>query len=130
MNTFTSTTQITRPVSDIYAYLSDFNNHRVLMPDNVQAWSSDYNDASFNVQGITLKLSITERESNSRIAITPTKKAPFDLKLVWDLASNNGTSEITLTITAELNMMMKMMVAGPLQKLADHQTETLARVMV
>ena len=130
MNTFTSTTQITRPVSDIYAYLSDFNNHRVLMPDNVQAWSSDQDQASFNVQGITLKLSITERESNSRIAITPTEKAPFDLKLVWDLASNNGTSEITLTITAELNMMMKMMVAGPLQKLADHQTETLARVMV
>lgn len=130
MNTFKSTIQIATPVSDIYAYLSDFNNHRALMPENVKDWSSAYDEASFNVQGITLRLKITEREQDSRILITPLEKPPFDVKLVWELVSGNGISEITFTITAELNMMMKMMVAGSLQKLADYQTDKLAHLMV
>lgn len=100
------------------------------MPDVVQNWASDYDEASFTVQGMTLKLKITEREKDSRLFIAPVEQPPFDIKMVWDLKSDNSASEITFTITAELNMMFKMMVSGPLQKLADHQTEALSRLMV
>lgn len=125
MSTFTSTIEIKKPANEVYTFLADFNNHKVLMPDNVKGWTSNYDEASFDVQGMRLKVKIATRETDSRIAIVPVEKPPFDVKLVWEIKSGNDLSVVTFTITAELNMMMKMMVSGPLQKLAEYQTHAL-----
>ena len=130
MSTFTSTVTINRPAEDIFNFLADFNNHKGLMPDNVVNWSSTYNDAYFEVANmLKLSLNITERRPNSYIDILPVEKPPFPVKLNWEIKSGNDTSEVTFTITAELNMMMKMMASGPLQKLAEHQTQALVNLL-
>ena len=126
MSTFKSTVTINRPADEVFNFLADFNNHQGLMPDNVVNWSSDYDNAYFEVPNmLKLSLKITERTPNSYIEISPVEKPPFAVKLNWEIKSGNDTSEVTFTITAELNMMMKMMASGPLQKLAEHQTQAL-----
>lgn len=96
------------------------------MPSNVVNWSSSYNEASFEVPNmLKLSLKITQRQPDTSIEISPVEKPPFDVTLNWEIKSGNDTSEVTFTITAELNMMMKMMASGPLQKLAEHQTQAL-----
>ncbi len=130
MSTFTSTVTLTQPAEKVFNFLADFNNHKGLMPDNVTNWSSSYNEAYFEVQNmLKLRLKISERHPDTFIEIIPVEQPPFDVKLTWEIKSGNDTSEVTFTITAELNMMMKMMASGPLQKLAEHQTQALQSLL-
>lgn len=130
MATFESKIFINRPASDVYQFLADFNNHGQLMPDNVQNWSASYNEAGFMVQNtIKLSLQITERAENRAVNITAVNNPPFPIQLNWLLDANDNGTDVTYTIEAELNMMMKMMVSTPLQKLADHEVNSLAALL-
>jgi carbon monoxide dehydrogenase subunit G len=130
MTTFESSTVINRPVNDVYIFLKDMNNHHKLMPENVQDWSSTMDEASLMIQNmIKLSLKISERVENETIRIITIGKQPFEIGLQWQLFPNNGETKVVYTIKADLNMMMKMMASGPLQKLADHEVHTLANVL-
>lgn len=100
------------------------------MPDNVVNWSSNFDEANFEVPNmLKLSLKITERRPYSYIEISAIEQPPFAITLSWEIKSGNDASEVTFTITAELNMMMKMMASGPLQKLAQHQTQALTGLL-
>lgn len=131
MTVIESTTDINQPVEKVYAFLADLNNHQQLMPENIYNWSSTNDEASFTIQNMAkLAIKISNRVENEELTAIPTEKAPFDLELKWTVADNgNGGTTAKHIITADLNMMMKMLAAGPLQKLANHQTERLAEVL-
>jgi len=100
------------------------------MPESVQDWSSTVNEASFSVQNmLKLSLKIAERREDEEIKIIPSGKPPFDMELKWILSANNEQTNVTFTILADLNMMMKMMASGPLKKLADHEVEALVKIL-
>lgn len=108
MAIFESKITISRPVSDVYQFLADFNNHGQLMPDNVQNWSASYNEAGFMVQNtIKLSLQIAERIENEAVNITAINNPPFPVQLNWLLEANGDSTDVTFTINAELNMMIK-----------------------
>lgn len=131
MTVIESTTEVNLPVEKVYAFLADMNNHQQLMPENIYNWSSTEDEASFTIQNMAkLAIKITSRIENKEIIAVPTEKAPFDLELKWTVADNgNGGTTASHIISADLNMMMKMLAAGPLKKLADHQTERLAEIL-
>ncbi len=127
MASFTSKINIKRSLTDVYQFLADFNNHQQLMPDNVQNWTSTYNEANFGIQNmVQLSLKIAERIENKSIKILAVNGPPFPVQLSWELTGDADNTLAIFTINAELNMMMKMMASGPLQKLADHETSSLA----
>jgi hypothetical protein len=132
MTVIESTTEINLPVEKVYAFLADLNNHQQLMPENIYNWSSTEDTASFTIQNMAkLAIAITSRTPNEELIAIPTEKAPFDLELKWTVADNGqGGTTAKHIISADLNMMMKMIAAGPLQKLADHQTGKLKEVLV
>ncbi len=74
---------------------------------------------------LKLSLKIGERVADQEIKIIPAEKPPFDLELKWELLADGDHTDVTFTITAELNMMMKMLATGPLQKLADDESANL-----
>ncbi|AOM76035.1 SRPBCC family protein [Pedobacter steynii] len=131
MTVIESTTDINQAVEKVYAFLADLNNHQQLMPENIYNWSSTNDEASFTIQNMAkLAIKISSRVENQELIAIPTEKAPFDLELKWTVADNgNGGTTAKHIISADLNMMMKMLAAGPLQKLANHQTERLAEVL-
>lgn len=130
MSVFESKVTINKPIDTIYQFLSDFNNHQQLMADNVQDWSSTFNEASFGIQNmVKLFLKIEDRIENQEIRIIPSQKPPFELELKWTLLPNNNGTDVIFTISADLNMMMKMVASGPLQKLADQETQKLAALI-
>lgn len=101
------------------------------MPDNILDWASSTDQARFNIQNIAkLALKIDSRTENTGIKIIPFEKPPFDLELTWLLADAGTHTEVAFTIAADLNMMMKMLASGPLQKLADHETQKLTELFV
>ncbi|MGV3509578.1 MAG: SRPBCC family protein [Sphingobacteriaceae bacterium] len=131
MSIFESKAEINKPVSEVFNFLSDFNNHQKLMPENISNWSSTPDEASFSVQNMAkLVLKISNRIPNQTIIIVPAAEVPFNVEMRWVVADlGNNTTEAILTISAELNMMMKMMASGPLQKLVNHQTEALKKLV-
>lgn len=130
MSTFQSKITINLPVSQVYTFLADMNNHQQLMPDSITEWSSTVDEASFNIQNmVKLSLKVDSRIPDQKISIIPAAKPPFDMNLSWTLSGDENETTVIYTISADLNMMMKMMASGPLQKLADHETYTLAKVL-
>ena len=132
MNTLIeSVTTINKPITEVYAFLSDLNNHQQLMPENIYNWSSTADEARFTIQNMAkLAIKVSSRVDNQEIVAIPSEEAPFALELKWSLKDlGNGTTEAKHIISAELNMMMKMLASGPLQKLADHQTAKLNEIL-
>ena len=131
MTVFESKEEINRPVGEVYAFLADFNNHQQLMPDNVSGWSSTKDEARFSIQNMAnLALRISNRIENNTIIIVPAQQVPFNVEIRWVVtALTENTSEAILTLSAELNMMMKMMASGPLKKLVNQQTQQLKSLL-
>jgi carbon monoxide dehydrogenase subunit G len=131
MTIIESTTTVSQPVDKVYAFLADLNNHQQLMPENIYNWSSTEDEASFTIQNMAkLAIRISDRVENKELTAIPTEKAPFEIELKWTVEDNgNGGTTAKHIISADLNMMMKMLAAGPLQKLADHQTQKLQDVL-
>lgn len=131
MTIIESTVELDLPVDKVYLFLEDLNNHQQLMPENIYNWSSTTDEASFTIQNMAkLALKISNRVPNSEVVAIPKEKPPFDLELKWTIEpTSNGGTVAKHIISADLNMMMKMIAAGPLQKLADHQTKMLKEIL-
>nr|WP_068892681.1 SRPBCC family protein [Pedobacter panaciterrae] len=131
MTVIESSVELNLPVEKVYTFLADMNNHQQLMPENIYNWSSTTDEASFTIQNMAkLAIKISERIENKELTAKPTEKPPFDVELKWTVADNgNGGTTAKLIISADLNMMMKMLAVKPLQNLADHQTKRLTEVL-
>ncbi|WP_166334336.1 SRPBCC family protein [Sphingobacterium chungjuense] len=131
MTIIQNSTVIQKPVGDVYTFLSDLNNHEQLMPDNIYNWSSTADEAQFTIKNMAkLALKISQRVENKELTCVPTNDTPFEVSLHWKVEeAGEGQTKATFIIEAQLNMMMKMMASGPLQKLVDHQVARLKEVL-
>jgi len=131
MTIIESAVEINKPVNEVYAFLSNMNNHQQLMPENIYNWDSTEDEARFTIQNMAkLAIKISNRIENKELTAIPTEKAPFEVELKWTVTDNgNGTTTAKHIISADLNMMMKMLASGPLQKLVNHQTQKLKEIL-
>lgn len=130
MTTFKCTITLPLPVERVYAFLEDCNNHEQLQPENIYNWSSTRDEANFTIKNMAkLSLKVVERVENASIRFEPGSEAPFEVSLTWLLRPIDAGTEVSIQLDAELNMMMKMVASGPLQKLIDHQINKLPEVL-
>lgn len=131
MTTIQNNVTIEKSVQEVYTFLKDLNNHEQLMPENIYNWSSTADEARFTIQNMAkLALKVDERIEDQEIKLVPSEKAPFDVTLKWTLSTVSANVTVaTFTIEADLNMMMKMIASGPLQKLADFQVNKLKEIL-
>lgn len=117
----------------IFSILSDLSNlERVkdkLPEDKVKNMTFDRDSCSFEIAGAPLgpvTIKIIEREPNKTIKFgSDQSPIPFNL---WIQLKSTGESEtcMKLTIKAEINMMIKMMVEKPLKEGLDKAVKMLA----
>jgi hypothetical protein len=130
MTNFESKVSIAIDQNKVYSFLSDLNNHEKLMPKNIYNWSSTTDEAKFTIQNMAkLALKVSSRIENQEINILPAEEAPFAIEMKWLISKNGTETEAKLIVSAELNMMMKMLASTPLQKLVDHQTAALKDIL-
>jgi hypothetical protein len=101
------------------------------MPENIYNWSSTKDEARFTIQNMAkLAIKVSSMIQNKEITAKPSEAVPFDMELKWTLNDlGDGKTQATHTFSAELNMMMKMIVSAPLQKLVDHETAQLKAIL-
>ena len=106
----------------IYNFLTNFNNFKQFIPgDKVQDFESTEDSCQFSVPKIgKLGLRIIEKTPFNTIKIIGDGMAnqQFNLWIQLKQAAENNT-KIRITIKADLNPMLKMMVNKPLQNFVD-----------
>lgn len=113
----------------IYNFLSDFRNLESVIPkDKISNFEATEDRCKFRIEGIgEAGLKTVEKKPNKLIKISSEGKAPFGFSF-WiqlkPIEQEENTTAIRLTIDAQLNPMMKMMVGKHMQKgidsLVDH----------
>lgn len=117
----------------IFSILSDLNNlERVkdrLPQDKVKNMSFDKDSCTFEIAGAPLgpvTIRIIEREPNKTIKFgSDQSPIAFNLWIQLKSVAENDT-RMKLTIKADINMMIKMMVEKPLKQGLDKAAEMLA----
>ena len=113
--------EISKSQTEIYEFLSDFNNFENLMPENVSNWESTADECSFSVKGMaSIGMAISDRMPDEQILISSTPKSPFRFNLNCFVENVDETQSITqLVFEAELNPVIQMMAEKPLTNLFE-----------
>lgn len=113
----------------IFSFISDFNNFEDLIPkDKVKDWQSTQESCRFKVDGIgEAGLKIVDREPFKAVKYSTDGKVPFNFYLWVQLKQvNENETRIKLTIKADLNAMMKMMVSKHVKKFLNMLGDAIA----
>ena len=120
---------INKSDEEIFNFISDFTNFASLMPPQVQDVKITQDSCSFSIQGMpTINLKIYERTPFSSVKMKAEDgKLPFTLSC--SLERVNETQCIAhFHFEAELNPLMKMIVAKPLANFLNLLSEKLKEI--
>lgn len=115
----------------VFNALSDFRNFNSMVnmvPDGqLTDWQADENTCRFKVKGFDLGLKFIEKEPYKTLKLTGDGKVPFEF-FFWIQMKEVAPYDVRmkLTVHADLNMMMKMMLKGKLQDGVDKMAEQIA----
>lgn len=118
---------INKPDHFIYGVLSDFNNLAPMLGDKLEDLVVDCDRCSFKVMGFGATLRIAEKEEHSMIKVITDEGTPLNMNF-WVQMKSTAPNEtrLRLTLHVELNMMMKMMIGGKLEKGIDDIADKIA----
>jgi len=118
----------------VFDFLSDFDNYRQLMPDQIVNWKSEKETCSFTVRGMAdMSLKFAKKESPKLLELVPNGKTPVNFSLVVSMEPdvlNEQKTVVRVDIDADLNPMMAMFAKKPLENLAHTITNKLEKVFV
>lgn len=109
---------INKPQSEVFSFLSNFNNFKQLMPEQVIDWNSSETECSFTIKGMaSLGMKISDKKPETEIKIIRNGKAPFDFELycMIEPSDNHNNCSLQLFFDADLNPFLKMMAEKPLK---------------
>ena len=113
----------------IFSFISNFNNFQDLIPqDKITDWQSTEESCRFKVDGIgDAGLKIIEKEPFKTVKYSTDGKVPFNFYLWVQLKQiEENDTRIKLTIKADLNPMMKMMVSKHVKKFLNMLGDAIA----
>lgn len=134
MTTFESKVkQIPYPQEAVYRNISDLNNLgriRDRLPgDKIQEFCFDADSVSINVPPVgTVSMHIVEREEPKCVKFE-TEQSPMPFNLwIQVLPVDASTSKMKVTVKADIPIMLKAIVSGPLQDGVDKVADALAMI--
>jgi carbon monoxide dehydrogenase subunit G len=117
--------------TEVFNFLSDYNNFGKLMPEQVTNWNSTQDECSFTIQGMaSLQMKIIERRASDLISMESYGKTPIKFTLYVTLEAISETSCTALvSIDADINPMLKMMLDKPLSNLVEKLATKIPQVV-
>ena len=133
-------------ISKVYRFLSDFNKigavinmasqsgmakeQMAAIADKVDNFQTTEDGCTFDVKGVgTMGMNIVEREEPKLIKFEGDGSVPFEFTM-WIQLLEQGAYDTRMRITfeSEMNMMMKMLLKGKLEKGINQLAEGLAKI--
>ena len=113
---------VSRQPYELYMSFTDLTNFvRTLPEDKQELFRADMDTLSATVQGFNIGVKIHQRVPYSRIELVD-YGAPFAFHIVVHFEPSTQDAfktEFWITLEADLNLMMKMMLAGKIQEALD-----------
>ncbi len=144
---------IPHTVSDVYGFFSDFRKiakvfemaaenpkiqeqieaqakKKVNFKDHIEHWEATEDNCTFVIKGFgEAGLQFVEKEENKVLKLTGYGRSPFEFYIWIQLIEKDAyDTRIRLTVHAELNAMMKMMLKKKLEKGIDQLAEGLTQI--
>lgn len=111
----------------VIQFLSETQNYKLILPENqIAAFQSTPSQFSFKAAGqidLTLEIQVVE---TALLHFKGAKSNPFAFDLFVHLQPDGAITTGFIEIKADLNMMLKMLVEKPLQKLLTEMASNLA----
>ena len=113
---------VSRQPSELYMAFTDMSNFvRMLPKDKQEMITADMDTLSATIQGFNVGIKVHERVPYSRIELVD-YGAPFAFHIVVHFepaADNPYHTDFWITVEADLNLMMKMMLSGKIKEALD-----------
>ena len=113
---------------ELYMSFTDMSNFVRMLPDDKKEMiTADMDTLSATVQGFNIGVKVHQRVPYSRIELVD-YGAPFAFHIVMHFepsAQDAYKTEFWITVEADLNLMMKMMLAGKIQEGLDKMVDGL-----
>lgn len=116
---------------ELYMAFVDMRNFLQMLPeDKRQSVQADYDTITANVQGFSIGAKVTRRLPYSHIELVDWGNSPVPFKVDLEFESTGAPDKtlFSITLSAELNFMMKMMVGGKIQGALDKVVDSLISV--
>ncbi len=117
MNVNTNKVRISKNQNEAFAFLSNMENYRQLMPDDTKSFEIHESGKGFAVQiGNLPKVGMKLKEStpdSQLIFESPSPNFEYYLTINIDPV-DDSSSDVTLNFEGKFNMMIEMMAKGPL----------------
>jgi hypothetical protein len=100
-----------------FAFASDIRNFEQFIPGNtITDWQADRESCSFSVSMLgTVKIRLTEKELYKKVCFSGDALKKNDFLLVLNISGNNiNTADVKISLDAQLNPVLKMMAAKPI----------------
>lgn len=132
-------------IADVYSFLSDFSKIGKLIEmarqmgvgqqmseisDKIENVTTTEDTCTFLVKGLgEMGVKIVEREEPKLIKLEGDERMPFHFE-IWIQLLDNGPydTRLRITVEADLNMMIKMLLKGKLEKGINQLAEGLAKI--
>ena len=121
--------QIFKSAAQIYPFISNVSLLTPAVADKVEEWNATEDTCSFKVKGFTVKLRMVDKAYGKHVKISGDDGGvPIDFNFWIQLHEVTPTdTRIRMVLHCELNMMMRMMIGGKIQKGLDQAVETFAQ---
>ncbi|NTW34507.1 MAG: hypothetical protein HGB12_18110 [Bacteroidetes bacterium] len=108
--------EINNSSEKLFNFLSNLNNLKNLMPEQVINWLSSEDSCSFTIKGMTdLTMRIDKKIPYTKIIVTSGEKTPFNFVLIFNFEeSKKNCTNTQIIFNAELNAMLEMLAKKPL----------------
>ncbi len=129
MNIEGNNVSVNKSQKDLYEFLIQLENFKVLMPENTEKFEVDGESFVFGLKGMPeIRLVMKEKTEYSNVTLgAASSKLPFTLAANIVEVSKNE-SNVQLKFESSFNPMMAMMVKKPLTKFITTLTENLAKL--
>lgn len=129
MTTYESKVVVIRRMSeDIFKVLSDFRNFTPMAKDKLEEWQADEDSCSFKYKGMgPFRIRIIEREEFKTIKFTGDEQLPMQF-FMWIQLKEVAPydTRMRITVKAELNTMMRMLIGNKLKDGIDTLADSIA----
>jgi len=113
----------------IFEFLAIVENFEKIMPENTDKFEVRENGFLFALKGMpVIKVKMHELTPSEKVVLTSANDQ-FPFTLTGNITEiNDGSSHVQFVFNGKFNMMMSMMIKGPLQKFIDTLSVNIADI--
>jgi carbon monoxide dehydrogenase subunit G len=114
--------ELTGTDEEVYIFVTDIRNFERFIPEGIlKSWQADRESCSFEVSMLgKVTLSLSEKELNKKVVFKGDALKKNDFSLLLHISKNNNDlAVVKVSLEADLNPIIKMMAANPVNKFLE-----------